>query len=68
MSEQFEVDHIVPKWMGGSDALIDLQLLHRHCHDQKTARETGSRGANDKRRVVEEPDEGKPSRPVLKPS
>ena len=32
------------------------------------ARETGSRGADDKRRVVEEPDEGKPSRPVLKPS
>jgi hypothetical protein len=30
--------------------------------------EAGSRGADDKRRVVEEPDEGKPSRPVLKPS
>lgn len=50
------------------DALVNLQLLHRHCHDRKTARETGSRGADDKRRVVEEPDEGKPSRPVLKPS
>jgi 5-methylcytosine-specific restriction endonuclease McrA len=41
------------------EKLLNLQLLHRHCHDRKTARETGSRGADDKRRVVEEPDEGK---------
>jgi hypothetical protein len=32
------------------------------------ASRNGSRGTDDKRRVVEEPDEGKPSRPVLKPS
>jgi RNA-directed DNA polymerase len=66
--DPLEVDHIVPNWIRGNDALVNLQLLHRHCHDRKTARETGSRGADDKRRIVEEPDEGKPSRLVLKPS
>ncbi len=66
--DQLEIDHIVPKWIRGNDALANLQLLHRHCHDRKTARETGSRGTDDKRRVVEEPDERKLSRPVLKPS
>lgn len=33
-----EVDHIIPKRWGGTDAKINLQLLHRHCHDVKTAR------------------------------
>lgn len=32
-----EVDHIVPKSIGGKDEWKNLQLLHRHCHDQKTA-------------------------------
>ena len=32
-----EVDHIVPKEHGGKDAYYNLQLLHRHCHDKKTA-------------------------------
>lgn len=32
-----EVDHIVPKEHGGKDAYYNLQLLHRHCHDVKTA-------------------------------
>jgi RNA-directed DNA polymerase len=31
---QCEIDHIDPT---GSDAFANLQLLHRHCHDQKTA-------------------------------
>jgi RNA-directed DNA polymerase len=34
-----EVDHIVPNHLGGSDAYRNLQLLHRHCHDAKTARD-----------------------------
>lgn len=33
-----EVDHIIPKKHGGRDAYYNLQLLHRHCHDTKTAR------------------------------
>jgi RNA-directed DNA polymerase len=32
-----EVDHIIPKSKGGKDEYQNLQLLHRHCHDQKTA-------------------------------
>jgi RNA-directed DNA polymerase len=63
--EEMEVDHIIPKEMGGSDAIHNLQLLHRHCHDEKTFSDTSRRGAYDKRQVAEEPDEGKPSRPVL---
>jgi RNA-directed DNA polymerase len=32
-----EVDHIKPTALGGKDIWKNLQLLHRHCHDQKTA-------------------------------
>jgi RNA-directed DNA polymerase len=32
-----EVDHIQPKSQGGKDVKSNYQLLHRHCHDQKTA-------------------------------
>ena len=32
-----EVDHIIPKAEGGKDDYKNLQLLHRHCHHQKTA-------------------------------
>ena len=31
-----EVDHIIPKSKGGKDEYKNLQLLHRHCHDNKT--------------------------------
>jgi RNA-directed DNA polymerase len=34
-----EVDHIVPLHRGGRDAYTNWQLLHRHCHDSKTARD-----------------------------
>jgi RNA-directed DNA polymerase len=39
-----EIDHIVPRILGGTDAIGNLQVLHRHCHDQKTARD-GSNAA-----------------------
>ncbi|QMW07021.1 group II intron reverse transcriptase/maturase [Spirosoma foliorum] len=32
-----EVDHQQPRSAGGSDRYENLQLLHRHCHDVKTA-------------------------------
>ena len=32
-----EVDHIIPKALSGKDEYKNLQLLHRHCHDEKTA-------------------------------
>lgn len=31
-----EVDHIIPRSKGGKDILSNLQLLHRHCHTEKT--------------------------------
>ncbi|QJB25077.1 HNH endonuclease [Limnospira fusiformis SAG 85.79] len=36
-SDLIEVDHIVPRSLGGKDEYKNLQLLHRHCHDDKTA-------------------------------
>jgi len=32
-----EIDHIIPRSKGGKDIYKNLQLLHRHCHDVKTA-------------------------------
>ncbi|WP_144238159.1 group II intron reverse transcriptase/maturase [[Scytonema hofmanni] UTEX B 1581] len=32
-----EIDHIIPKSQGGKDKYDNWQLLHRHCHDTKTA-------------------------------
>lgn len=34
-----EVDHIIPKSEGGKDRYGNLQALHRHCHDSKTAQD-----------------------------
>lgn len=39
-----EMDHIIPKHQGGSDAIRNRQLLHRHCHDVKTARDAKASG------------------------
>jgi RNA-directed DNA polymerase len=36
-TDNVEVDHITPKSLGGKDEYKNLQLLHRHCHDTKTA-------------------------------
>jgi RNA-directed DNA polymerase len=38
-----EVDHKIPKSQGGKDKYDNWQLLHRHCHDKKTAND-GSLG------------------------
>ncbi len=62
-----EVDHIDPT---GGETYANKQVLHRHCHDVKTARDraTGPHrpGIHDKDRTTEEPDDPKGSRPVLK--
>ena len=34
-----EIDHITPKSLGGRDEYKNLQILHRHCHDVKTAKD-----------------------------
>jgi RNA-directed DNA polymerase len=45
VNDKLEVDHITPKSLGGKNDYTNLQLLHKHCHDQKTARD-GSNGKN----------------------
>ena len=32
-----EIDHKIPRSKGGKDSYDNLQLLHGHCHDAKTA-------------------------------
>jgi 5-methylcytosine-specific restriction endonuclease McrA len=34
-----EVDHKLPRSRGGADMAHNRQLLHGHCHDDKTARD-----------------------------
>lgn len=65
-----ETDHILPVAVGGEDKNSNKQLLHGHCHDQKTAKDGSyhKRGTGDKSQVGEELGDGKPSRPVLKTS
>jgi RNA-directed DNA polymerase len=38
-----EVDHIIPKSQGGKNEFNNIQLIHRHCHDEKTTKD-GSLG------------------------
>ena len=72
-SDVLEIDHITPKSLGGKDEYKNLQMLHRHCHDDKTAndnrtlktdngtsvRKSKVEGIHDKYQIIEEPDEGK---------
>jgi RNA-directed DNA polymerase len=39
MEDVIESDHRLPRRSGGADDAANRQLLHGHCHDQKTARE-----------------------------
>jgi len=57
VQDTLEVDHIKPRAQGGRTVYQNIQLLHRYCHVQKT-RLTG--------KILQEPDEGKLSRPDLK--
>ncbi|MFB2977965.1 HNH endonuclease [Microseira sp. BLCC-F43] len=41
-----EIDQSNPKSKGGKNNYGNLQALHRHCHDQKTATD-GSNGTHD---------------------
>lgn len=63
-----EVDHIIPRNKGGKDEYKNLQLLHSHCHDVKTAGDGLAGSARDKRQVIEEPCDVKVSSTVLKTS
>jgi RNA-directed DNA polymerase len=61
----WEVDHIIPRSIGGECGYSNLQLLHRHCHDTKTSSDGSLGRAHKKGQVIEEPDEAKVSSPVL---
>jgi RNA-directed DNA polymerase len=63
-----ETDHITPKSLGGKNSLKNLQLLHRHCHDEKTAIDGSLTRIRDKDFNQEERYEVKVSRTVLKTS
>jgi RNA-directed DNA polymerase len=63
--DQIEIDHILPRSLGGGEELSNKFALHRHCHD---ARHTKGIGTYDKGSVAEEPDAGKLACPVLKTS
>jgi RNA-directed DNA polymerase len=64
-----EVDHVIPTNRGGPDRYDNWQLLHTHCHHQKTAqdRQSAVSSTRDKSRLSEEPDAVKAASPVLKP-
>jgi RNA-directed DNA polymerase len=68
--DMLELDHILPKCLGGKNEYKNWQLLHKHCHDHKTANDYrwAVSGAHDKSQFIEEPDEANVSRPVLKTS
>ena len=65
--ETSDVDHYIPRHLGGSDRSSNRQLLHRHCHHQKTDVDgsQASRGIHDSDHVAGERNEGKPKRSVL---
>jgi RNA-directed DNA polymerase len=62
-----EIDHLIFKKYGGTDALSNLQVLHRHCHDQRHA-QLAEAGIYEKDHMVEEPCAEKSARTVLKTS
>ena len=39
LGDLLETDHVIPKERGGLNVLLNLQLLHRHCHDSKTSQD-----------------------------
>jgi RNA-directed DNA polymerase len=64
-----EIDHLTPTSLGGSKWKYEnLQVLHRHCHDDKTAGDSSLNRTHDKGFIEEEPCEVKISCTVLKTS
>lgn len=60
LGDSIEVDHIIPRRYRGKDEYRNLQLLHTHCHDDKTAVDGSTDPAvdasiYDKDHVTEEP-------------
>ncbi|WP_342597263.1 group II intron reverse transcriptase/maturase [Cyanobacterium aponinum UTEX 3222] len=66
--DMLEIDHIIPKSKGGKDIYKNLQLLHKHCHNDKTSKDGSLNCTHDKGFIEEERNEVKVSRSVLKTS
>ena len=70
--DSLELDHIIPKSNGGTNRRDNLQLLHKHCHHDKTREDISTlvinTGTHDKSCVTEERSESKDSCSVLKTS
>lgn len=66
--DKIELDHITPISLGGKRRFDNIQALHKHCHDQKTATDGSLSSSHDKGMFSEEPDEVKISCPVLETS
>ncbi|MGI2905713.1 group II intron reverse transcriptase/maturase [Tolypothrix sp. VBCCA 56010] len=52
-NDVMEVDHTIPKSQGGKDSYNNWQLLHRHCHDIKTASDYNAVGTESDCKSVE---------------
>ncbi len=65
-----EIDHIIPTAHGGKDEYNNWQLLHGHCHDEKSMMDIAMliEGACDKGRSAEDPCALRGASTVLKPS
>jgi len=48
-----EIDHKIPRALGDKDEWKNLQLLHRHCQEGKTASDGSQKSCNDKRKHIE---------------
>jgi RNA-directed DNA polymerase len=51
-NDVMEVDHRTPKSKGGKDSYDNFDLLHRHCHDTKTATDLAKAKAEE-REIIE---------------
>jgi RNA-directed DNA polymerase len=51
-NDVMEVDHRIPKSRGGKDSYENWDLLHRHCHDTKTATDLAKAKAEE-REIIE---------------
>lgn len=38
-TDHLQIDHIIPRFLGGSEDPNNLQVLHKECHSEKTAKE-----------------------------
>ena len=50
--QEYDIDHVVPVWMGGKDATENMQALCPACHRRKTSRERCERSKGTLMKVV----------------